>query len=405
MANTLGRISYDVRSNRIIPNVLPNIILLDPDIKKAMFLAFSTGLKTQATLQEKVTWDVDEYSPITDTLSAAVASTTQTTIPVSNPTYFLSNELWQNKRTGEVVRVKEVNVATGNLTVTRAVSALNSSGGTAAATMASGDQLNRISSAMSENATRQITRTTTPSEVYNYCQQQRKDLSLSMRQMKREMLNDQELPYQTKKQMNEMKMDMNRTYLFGQRARYTDDNGDDVTLSGGIRPFITTNSLDVGGTLYKSTFDEFLKTYAFRYGAAQKVMFCSSDVVLALSQMLDSIAKFDVAISGTKGATIGTQVLQYIVPGGGELAVVEDRNISEQFPGEAYIVDMTELVKREFTNNGISGSLQLIQGTQDKDDMGRVDTLVCDDCITYGAEKSHAIIKNVSGGAYTVPVV
>lgn len=405
MANVLGRRSYSVRSDRIIPNVLPNIILIDNDIRMAHYLAFSMMLKSIATKAEKVTWDVDEFSPIKDTTSAAVASTTATTIPVTNPTYFLPNELWQNQRTDEVVQVKEVNVGTGNLTVVRAVTALNSSGGTAAATMASGDQLNRISALMSENSSRQISRTTTPTEVYNYAQQQRTDLSLSMRQQKREMLNNNELPYQSEKAMKEFRMMMNRTYLFGERARFTDDSGDDVTATGGIRPFITTNIYDVGGTMFKSSLDEFLVNYGLRFGSTRKMLFASSQVILAFSQMLDSISRHDVTIKGSMGATIGTEVLMYKAPNGSELAIVEDRNITEQRPGEAYGIDMSELVRRPFSNNGISGDLQLLNGTQDKDDLGNVSTLVCDDCITYGYEKAHFALKNVQGGSFSVPVV
>jgi hypothetical protein len=401
----LGRRSYNVRSDRIIPNVLPNIILIDNDIRRAHYLAFSMGLKSMSTKQEKVTWDVDEFAPIKDTTSAAVSSTTATTIPVTNPTYYLPNELWQNQRTDEVIQIKEVNVGTGNLTVVRAVTALNSSGGSAAATMASGDQLNRISALMSENSSRQITRTTTPTEVFNYAQQQRTDLSLSMRQQKREMVNNNELPYLSEKAMKEFRMTLNRTYLFGERARFTDENGDDVTATGGIRPFITTNVFDVGGTLFKSSLDEFLVNYGLRFGSTRKILFSSSQVILAFTQMYDSITRHDVEIKGALGARIGTTVLHYTAPNGSDLAIVEDRNITEQRPGEAYGVDMTELVRRPFTNNGISGDLQLLRGTQDKDDLGMVDTLVADDCITYGYEKAHFTLKNVQGGSFSVPIV
>jgi len=405
MALVLGRRSYPERSGRIVPNVMPNIILIDSDIKSANFLAFTQRLKTKSTPQEKVTWDTDEFSPITDTTSAAVASTTQTTIPVSNPTYFIPGETWQNQRTDEIFQVTEVNIGTGNITVVRAVSALNSSGGTAAANMNSGDQLNKLASLVGENSSRQVSRTTTPTEVFNYCQQMRKDLSLSLRQQKRQFLNDNEMPYQQEKLIKEFRMDIDRNMLFSEKARYTDSAGDDVTISGGIRPFITTNSLDVGGTLYKSAFDEFLVEQGLRFGSANKVLFASTDVILAFTQMLDTISSFDINVSGTKGATIGTTVLHYLAPNGHELLIVEDRNISEQRPGEAYGVDMTQLEMREFTNNGFSGAMQKISDTQDPDDMGNVTTLLGDSTLTYGFEKAHFILKNVDGGSHSVPNV
>jgi len=404
MANVIGRRAYNTRSGRIIQNVLPKIILIDSDITQAGYLAFINRLRSRRTMQEKITWDVDEFSPITDTLSAAVSSTTQTTIPVSNPSYYVPGELWQNSRTGEVLQILSVNLGTSNLTVVRAVTALNSSGGTAAANMSSGDTLNKIAPAVSENSQRQVSRTTTPTEVYNYCQIFRKDLSMSDRQIKREFENDNELSYWTTKKTKEFRMDLDRQFLFGERARFTDTAGDDVTITGGIKPFITTNVLSVGGTLFKSVFDEFLVEKGLRYGSANKVMFASTNVILAMTQMLDTIASYDINVSGDKNVRIGVHVLHYMAPNGRDLLIVEDRNISEQWNGEAYIVDMTQLEKRVFTNNGRSGEFQLIRGTEDPDDKGNVDTFYADCGLTYGFEKSHAKLTNVEGGSYSVPV-
>lgn len=405
MALVLGRRSFNQRSSRIVPNVMPNIILIDGDIKAANFLAFTQRLRRRSTPQEKITWDTDEFAPITDTLSAAVSSTTQTTIPVSNPTFFIPNETWQNQRTDEIFKVTEVNIGTGNITVVRAISALNSSGGTAAATMNSGDQLNRLASLVGENSSRQVTRTTNHTEVFNFCQQMRKDLSLSERQLKRQFLNENEMPREQAKMMKEFRMDIDRNMLFSEKARFTDESGDDVTMTGGMRQFITENIFDVGGTLFKSAFDEFLVEQGLRHGSANKVLYASTDVILAFTQMLDTISTHEINVSGVKGVTIGTTVLHYLAPNGHELLIVEDRNISEQRPGEAYGVDMTELEMREFTNNGLTGAMKLVTDTQDRDDMGNVTTLVGDSGLTYGFDKAHFTLKNVDGGSFSVPNV
>lgn len=403
MANNLGRKAYPIRSGRIVPNVLPKIINIDWDIRAAGFIRFLEYLKKSGTVQEKITWDTDEFSPITDTTSAAVSSTTTTVIPVSNPSYYLPGELWQNRTSGEIFQVTEVNLGTGNITVKRAVTALNSSGGTAAATMASGDYLNRIASLVGENSSRQITRTTTPTEQYNYCQIYRKDLSLSQRQIKRQMVNDNEMPREQEKMIKEFRMDLDRSMLFSERARYTDtDAGNDTTINGGVRSFISTNILDVGGTLFKSDLDDFLLTYAMRFGT-DKVMLCSTQIFSAVTQMVDSISKIDVPMSGYKGK-IMTQVHEYTAPNGHSMMLVEDRNISEQRPGEGIIVDMNEVELKEFTNNGYSGSMTFIPDTQDPDDLGWNGTVYGDMGLTYGYEKAHGLIKNVSGGSFAVSI-
>jgi len=403
MANVIGRRQYDTRSNRIIPNVLPKIILIDRNIQDAGYLAFISKPSSRATLQEKVTWDTDEFRAIKDTVDGAVTSTTQTTIKFDNPSYFNVGELWANARTGEVVQISSVNTSTQIVEVIRAVTALNSSGGTAAAAINDADTFNRIATAVGENSPRQQTVTTSTSEVYNYCQIFRMDLSMSERQIKREFENDNEYSYQQMKMLKEFRMDMDRAHLFGERARFTNNAGDDTTLMQGIRPSISTNTFSVGGTLYKSELDEWLVEEGMRYGSRDKMLFASTDVILAFTQMVDTNLSFQVDLVGKEGVTFGVSVLRYIAPNGGRLMIIEDRNISEQYNGEAYLVDMTQMERRVFSNNGRSGEMHIIPNTQDPDDPGRVDTIMGDCTVTWGSEKTHGKLTGVAGGSYQSP--
>jgi len=390
-----GRRSYSVRSNRIIPNVLPKILLLDRNIMDAGFIVFFNRLPTKTTKAETFYWDTDQYLPSSDTLSAAVASTTQTTIPVTNPTYFNTNQAWQNTRTLEVVGISNVNVGTSNLTVKRGL------GTTAAAAMSSGDTLVRLGTYVGENSTRQTFQSTVPTEVYNYCQQMRMDLSLSERQIKRAMENDDELPYQQFKILQEFRMDMDRTFLFMERARGTDTSGDDYTTTNGLKSIISSNSFPVNGTLYKSDLDEFMVEQGMRYGSRNKILFASTDVILAFTNMVDQNLTFQVNVAPQTGKAFGTEVLKYVAPNGHSMMIVEDRNISNYYPGEAYLADMTEMTRMTFTNNGHTGELHIIKNTEDNDDPGVVHTLMGDMGLSFGNEINYAKITGVSGGSYT----
>lgn len=396
--HVIGRRSYATQSGRIIPNVLPRIILIDRDPSAAAFLAFYSRVRTRSTSQEQFTWDVDEYLAITDTLDGAVSSTTQETLQVDNPKYFIPGQLWTNKRTGEVVFIKSVNTSTSQITVTRAVTALNSSGGTAAATMNDADTLVRLAPAVGENSTRQTTQTTTPTEVSNYCQQFRWELGLSRRQIKREFETEDELPYQRFKIMNEARMALNRQFLVGEKARYTDDDGEDVTLTSGIKPVISTYTWSVGGTLHEYEWDEFLVEEGLRRGSRNKVLFASTNVILALSQMTKDRVEYSVNF-GTGPRQVGITVMEYMAPNGGRIMVVEDRFLSEAFNGIAIGVDMSELERRVFSRNGYNDDLHIMMGTQDNDDLGNTDTLYADIGLQYGAEQHHFLITNVEGGA------
>src|SRR3990167_3455928 len=106
--HVIGRRSYATQSGRIIPNVLPKLILIDRNPAAAAFLAFYSRVPTLTTEQEEFKWDVDEYLAITDTITEAAAVGLET-INVTNPKYFIPGQLWPNKRTGEVVFVKTLN--------------------------------------------------------------------------------------------------------------------------------------------------------------------------------------------------------------------------------------------------------------------------------------------------------
>lgn len=391
----LGRRAYSDRSNRIIQNVLPKILLLDRNISDAGFIVFFNRLKTMTTKAETINWDTDTFLPSTDTLTAAVSSTTQTTIPVTNAEYFNVNQAWQNSRTLEVLGVSAVNTGTNNLTVARSV------GATAAAAMLSGDTLVRLGTYVGENSTRQTFQSTIPTAVSNYCQQMRMDLSLSERQIKRAFENDDELPLQQFKMLQEFRMDMDRTFLFMEKSRGTDASGDDFTTTDGLKTIISSNTFAVNGTLYKSDLDEFMVEQGMRYGSRNKILFASTDVILAFTNMVDQNLSFQVNVAPQTGKAVGTEVLKYVAPNGHSMLIVEDRNISNYYNGEGYLADMSELTRHTFSNNGHTGELHIIKNTKDPDDPGTVDTLMGDMGLSYGDEVNYASLTGVSGGSYS----
>jgi hypothetical protein len=196
-------------------------------------------------------------------------------------------------------------------------------------------------------------------------------------------------------------MDMDRTFLFMERARGTDTSGDDYTTTNGLKSIISSNSFPVNGTLYKSDLDEFMVEQGMRYGSRNKILFASTDVILAFTNMVDQNLTFQVNVAPQTGKAFGTEVLKYVAPNGHSMMIVEDRNISNYYPGEAYLADMTEMTRMTFTNNGHTGELHIIKNTEDNDDPGVVHTLMGDMGLSFGNEINYAKITGVSGGSYT----
>ena len=78
---------------------------------------------------------------------------------------------------------------------------------------------------------------------------------------------------------------------------------------------------------------------------------------------------------------------------------MEDRFLSENLDGEAYLVDMGQLKRRVFSNHGLDDDLHVISDTNDPDDLGRNNSIFCDMGFQYGDESGHGKLTNVSGGA------
>lgn len=395
MSLTIGKRQYPNRYTRVWEDIQQKIYLVDRDIDQVGYLAFSNRLKKRTVKAEKVEWDYDELSSRTDTVNGAVVSTTATTITVDNPTYFIPSEYWINNRSEEIYGISSVDYENSQLEVIRGFA------GSTAAAINDGDTFCKIGSYAGEDSNRMVTRTGSPTTVYNYCQMMRKDLAMTSRQIKRAFKSGEaEFPYQSMKQLKEYRIDLANQALFSKRDRFTDQYGDDVTTSNGLRPILTTNTYAVNGTMYKNLLDDFLVDEGFRYGSSSKVLFCSTDVIKAFTGIVDQNLSFQTDISSKKGVSFGVTVGKYICPTGQELMLVHDRNISNYFPGEAYGVDMSQLTRCEFSNNGISGAMHVLTHTENSDDLGRTDTIFSDQCITYGYEATHFKLSGISGGSY-----
>jgi hypothetical protein len=393
-----GRRQYDVRSGRIIPNVMPTLILTDRDLQEGNFLTFMARLRTKTTRQEKFNWDVDDFLPTSDTTDGTALSTDEN-IQVDNPSRFAAGQVWRVKRTGELLKVISVNLGTSQVRFLRGISALNSGGGTAAAAIQDADTLIRLMPSMGEDSRRQPTQTTVPTQEYNYCQAIRYELEMSRRQRKRSFLSgESEWSYQVEKALLQARKDMNGAFLANERGRYNDSTDGDVTLTQGMLNIPTTNSLNVnGGTLYKATLDEWMAEEGLRYGPRNKVLVASLDLILAITEMYNDLAHFTVPMT-VEGATMGVQVMTVISPNGGQMMIVEDRFLTDNYNGDGVLVSFQNVERMVFSNHGINDELHWELDTADPDDMGGVQTLIGDFGLSWGDEKVHGLIQNATGG-------
>ena len=400
-----GKRQFDDRSDRIIPNVMETIILTDRDLQEGNFLTFYSRVPTETTRQEKFNWDVDDFLPVFDNIDATFNSAA-IDIGVDNPSRFVPGQTWRVKRTGELMRVVSVNEGTSKVRMLRAISALSSGGGTAAAGVVADDRLIRLMPTVGEDNRRQTTQTTIPAQVFNYSQAIRYELDMSRRQRKRSFLSgDSEWSYQVEKTLLQARKDINGAFLANERGRYNDPDEGDVTLTEGMINVPTTNVFAVnGGTLYQNALNEWLVEEGLRRGPRNKVLVASTDLILAITEMYNDIAHFNVAMDVGK-ASMGVQVMSITSPNGGQMMIVEDRFLSDNYNGDGVLVAFQDVRRVVFSNHGINDELHWELGTEDNDDNGSAQTLIGDMGLKWGDEVVHGLITGATaGGAKGRPV-
>ena len=398
-ANQQGRRVYSFNTALQVQNILPDIVLVDGNLEEAGYLAWLNQHNMVLTPTKQFDFYVDDWLPATDTVDGAVTGTTATTIKVDTPLAYIANQLWMNKRTGEVMYILSVSTTASTIQVERAVGRNSTdSTGTAAAAINDEDTLIRLGASHGEVTKRQVAHSTTPAQVFNFAEKMRAEVQMSDWQRKVKNLTGNDWPYQLDKTFKQFRKDLNGKLYIGERNSLT-INGQSHFLTGGIDFFISTNILAASGTLHEYQFDQWLVDEAMRFGPAEKIMLCSSNVIRAITEMSKDQIEIRRVNLGSKDVAMGIQVLRYVSPTGKTLTLMEDRFLSESLQGHARVIDMQVCRIRHFSGDGLDGRPRLIPNTQDVDSDDHVATIIADIGLEVGPEKHHGKLSGVTAGA------
>ena len=398
MATTQGRRTQELLTSLHSPNILNQIVFVDGELEEAGFLALFNEIPDFPTFNKEFKHEEDTWLPLTDTTTAAVSGTTQQTIQVTTPLAYIPETLWYNKRTTEMYFVQSVNEQASEITVDRQVGRNSTdSTGTAAAAINNGDTLIRIGPSQGEVSRRQIVQSTTPTEVSNFSEKHRWEMSMSDVQRKTELETGADWEYQLDKVMKQARKDLNGWLYLGQKNKKTINN-QQAWMSGGIDFFIASNIHTITGTMHEYDLDSWLADEAMRFGPTTKTCFASMGFIKGINQ----IGKDRTEISRVNfggNADLGMQVLTYTSPSGRTLNIIEDRFLTEALNGNARVIDMGVVRMRHFSNNGIDGRIGMKMNTQDVDADDFAVTIQGDIGPEWGPEKHHGKISGVSSGA------
>lgn len=255
--------------------------------------------------------------------------------------YFNQYDIVKNTRTGELMAVSGVVQANDLIYVARGY------GETAAASGAIGDELLILGNAFQEGSlnTELVTKSTKVSNLYNYVQIFRKAVELSQSLAVSNLYGGDDRAYQRKKKGIELMRDIERTFLYGERAEQDAAvTGIPMTtsrrLTRGILAFLSTNATNMAGTMTETEFEAFLRS-VFLYGENTRFLFCSPLVLSIIS--LWAQPKLQML---PRDKTYGIAINQYLSPQGTVNLVRNMILEGNVYGGYAIALQMSELTYR-----------------------------------------------------------
>ena len=369
----------NVPSQQLAIDIGKRISELEPDVQP--LTVFSREASSEKTVAPKFKWGEEESKPRFDTLSAEVAGTTNTTIPVSNSIYFQQWDQVLNTRTGEQLRVDAINGT--NIIVTRGI-------GSTAAAMLSGDELYIIGTAQPENDTSKMARSLQPSFLENFTQifrtpyEQSGTLSATAF-----MVEPKEWQRKAKKAGQEHVKDIELHFLLGRKSATTPGSTEDRT-TGGALSFITSNQTDAGGNLSEAEFNAFM-LQVMRYGSSSKLAMASGVGVSALN-------KFPASKQITKNdeTTYGMNVTHYTSPFGSLNLVYHRLLEGQKYSGYIIVVDMEEVAYRPLGNDEVSRDTKVLQNRQPNDQDGEKAEYLTEAGLKFGQQRTHGVLTGIT---------
>jgi len=370
-----------ILSNQRVVDMADKIYLLEPNAAPLYVLV--SKLNKRVAISTTVEWLEDELNPSWTTLAQSAHSADGVLTAASS--IFNAYDLVKVPITGEVLLVTAVTLTA--VTVTRSV------GGTAAASAASAADVVIIGSAFKEGSAYSdlSTLSTKTARAYNYLQIFRKSVEITKTLANSELYGGDDRSYQRKKKGIELMRDLERSFLFGERA---EDTSTPRRTTGGIDEYISTNATAAGGTLTETEFEGFLRTI-FRYGSNTRYLF-SAPVVLSVISMWAQ-GKLNMF---SKDKTYGIAISQYISPHGTinlvkELMLENAGGVSSTsyYGGYAFAIELEEVVYRYLQNRDVQFETEI----QHPGDDFFKDQYICEVGLEFHQERKHGQLTGVTG--------
>jgi len=196
-----------------------------------------------------------------------------------------------------------------------------------------------------------------------------------------------DLKYQRAKKGTEHMIDIERSYMFGEKRSTTVTAGQPKRFTGGVHELLGTGGSFVqnqGGVLTAPDFNNFLRE-GFTYGNPQKVLMAGGYVLQAVNEFARGQLQTQVGSS-----KYGLAISKYQTPFG-EINIVHNPLFIGDVAGYAYLLDLESFRSRYL--DGRDTSLKMNIQANDVD--GRVDEYLSECGLERKQAPRHALLKGV----------
>lgn len=374
--NIVGmRHTKNINQDRRVVDMSKKIALLKPE--KAPLTVILKRMGTRPASNAIFNWLEDNLQARWSKANGAATAET-VKVPTGDGALFMTDDIIKVPRTDEIMRV--VSVANDTLTVERAF------GETEQAPIEDGDDLLIIGNARIEGGLGAEASTTVTATRFNYTQIFKTAVEVSKTQEATELYGGNDRAYQRNKKGIEHMEDLERAFIFGEKAeKYT--GGQVRRTTGGVLSFLASSpTLEVASPedFCQEAMDEFLED-VFRYGSQTKTLFASSRLITRINQW--AVDKLQVEM-GEK--TFGLAVSKYVSPHG-ILNIVKHPLLEGFYNGTGIILDLDNVKYRPLKGR----DTKLETNIQPNDADYFKDQYLTEAGIEVKLPKTHAVIKGV----------
>lgn len=253
-----------------------------------------------------------------------------------------------------------------------------------------------IGNAHPEGSTIPTAKAYSPSKLSNLTQIFRMPLSMTRTARKTRLRWDNTGPYRESKReaLSLHSIEMEKSFIFGQKLEVTGPNGQPERTTGGILSFLTSNIapgnalFNVNGTLSEDELDVLMEE-VFRYGSTEKLCLAGSTFVRAITTLAKTNGTINLV---PEDKTYGLKINEYISAFG--TLMIKMHPLFNQHPDwrkNALILDVDNLVYRYIDDT------MFVRNRQNPGDDLSKDEFLTECGLEVHMQETHAYITGVTG--------